>query len=66
MLLKAGAKHITTVEYMKIVSDHPQVTAITPQELAEKAINGNFSLVDFVFTYSSLEHDGLGRYTHLL
>ena len=62
MLIKGGAKHITTVEYMKIKSTHPKVSALTPQELAERASKDNFTMVDFVFTYSSLEHDGLGRY----
>jgi Caenorhabditis protein of unknown function, DUF268 len=62
MLVKAGAKYVTTVEYMRINSKHPKVGALTPQQLADNAREGNFSLVDFVFTYSSLEHDGLGRY----
>jgi hypothetical protein len=58
MLIKAGARHIITVEYMQIISSHPKVSTLTPQELANKVLEGNFKQVDFVFSYSSLEHDG--------
>jgi len=61
-LIHFGAKHIITVEYMKIVSEHPKLSAIHPVELAKKFLTHSLPPVDFIFTYSSLEHDGLGRY----
>jgi len=38
------------------------VTTITPHRLAEQFISGRGAPFDTVFTYSSLEHSGLGRY----
>jgi hypothetical protein len=61
-LIFYGAKHITTIEYMKIESKHPKLSTIHPVEAAKKFLAKKFELVDFIFTYSSLEHDGLGRY----
>jgi len=61
-LLRAGAAHVTTVEYMPIQTDHPQLDAVHPFILRELYINGSFEPVHFVFSFSSLEHDGLGRY----
>lgn len=52
---------ITTIEYLKIRSKIPNVTCITPFEFAEATLQ-NRILYDFVITYSSLEHSGLGRY----
>lgn len=63
-LIEYGAKEVITVEYNKIDSSHPQVKTIHPTEVAKSYIENphNFQKVDFVFSYSSLEHDGLGRY----
>jgi hypothetical protein len=61
-LIGAGARRVTTVEYMEIVSQHPRVDTITPAALAQKVLQGQVELVDFIFTFSSIEHDGLGRY----
>lgn len=33
-----------------------------PMEAARDYLAKNFTQVDFIFSYSSLEHDGLGRY----
>ena len=60
-LLKYGAKEITTVEYNPIISQHPQVKTLHPADVAKQYINEKFQHADFVFSYSSLEHDGLGR-----
>jgi hypothetical protein len=57
-----GAARIITYEYMKIQNSHPLLTTITPSEAAAKYLAGDFEPVDFIITYSSLEHDGLGRY----
>jgi hypothetical protein len=61
-LLHYGAKHITTIEYMKIESQHPKLSTMYPVEAARRFLARNLTLVDFIWTYSSLEHDGLGRY----
>jgi hypothetical protein len=57
-----GAARMVTYEYMKIVSSHPRLTTFTPSEAAALYLSGKWEPVDFIFTYSSLEHDGLGRY----
>jgi hypothetical protein len=70
-LLAHGAAKIITLEYNPIVSHHPALTAYTPVQMAhlfekgrgrDKDKDKSQLLVDFVFSYSSLEHDGLGRY----
>ena len=62
-LLHYGAKHITTIEYMKIESQHPKLSTMHPVEAARRyLVARNLTLVDCIWTYSSLEHDGLGRY----
>lgn len=61
-LFKNGAKHVTTIEYMKITSDYPNFSSLLPSEVASKYLKHQWSHVDFAFSYSSLEHDGLGRY----
>ena len=60
-VLQAGAAHVTTIEYGKIVSEHPQVSAMTPDEVRARfsELAGRF---DAVVSFSSLEHSGLGRY----
>ena len=61
--LYAGARHVTTLEYGKIVSHHPQISALTPAEFRSKYSTVNPSLLfDGVVSFSSLEHSGLGRY----
>jgi hypothetical protein len=74
-LLRHGAAHVSTVEYMKIHSDEPRFTPYHPKQIAEKFFNSTtlhlhkhhmhasaFEIADFAFSYSSFEHDGLGRY----
>ena len=57
-----GAKNLTSVEYMPTVSSHPRIAALTPERFAKQWLEGDFHKVDFIFTFSSLEHNGLGRY----
>lgn len=52
---------ITTIEYGKIKSNFPLIEVYTPKDFAKKTLNENIKF-DFVFSYSSLEHSGLGRY----
>mmetsp|Transcript_17126 Transcript_17126/g.56026 ORF Transcript_17126/g.56026 Transcript_17126/m.56026 type:complete len:386 (-) Transcript_17126:54-1211(-) len=62
MLLGYGARQVTTWEYGHIESQHPQVSTMTPPELAERWSAGTLEGFDFAFSFSSLEHSGLGRY----
>lgn len=62
LLLNHGAAKLITVEYSKLITSYPNITVMTPVELAESYLSGNFSQVDFIFSFSSIEHDGLGRY----
>ena len=62
MLLNLGASNVTTVEYRKLLIEDARVTTTTPYRLAKQFIGGYSVSFDTVFTYSSLEHTGLGRY----
>lgn len=60
MLLALGAKTVTTFDYTKITSHHPQLETLLPKQLAEKYFSG--IRYDVMVTFSSLEHSGLGRF----
>ena len=62
ILLNLGANSITTIEYKKLIIRHKRVKTTTPYRVAKQFIYGKPVLFDTVFTYSSLEHSGLGRY----
>ena len=62
MLVNLGASSVTTIEYGELIIDHERVSTITPYRIAEQFITGQVFPYDTVFTYSSLEHSGLGRY----
>ena len=47
---------------MPTVSRDERIVALTPGPFARQWLAGNFRNVDFVFTFSSIEHNGLGRY----
>lgn len=57
IILNHGCDNITTVEYNKPTSFHPNIKTI---EYTEYMNQENF--YDYVITYSSIEHSGLGRY----
>jgi hypothetical protein len=61
-ILGAGARHVTTIEYGSIVSEHPRVSTMTPHAARYSYLNGSLPLFDAIVSYSSLEHSGLGRY----
>jgi len=60
--LALGAAHVTTLEYGSVVTDHPRMTALTPAKFRELYKSGSLGKFDVVFSFSSLEHPGLGRY----
>ncbi|RYH29028.1 DUF268 domain-containing protein [archaeon] len=61
-LLRHGAAEVITVEYLTIDSSHPQVYTMQPHELSAGFLSRSLRSIDFVFSFSSIEHDGLGRY----
>lgn len=58
----AGVDKVTTVEYQEIRSEHPSISTLTPKELAETWLASKLPQFDFAVSFSSYEHDGLGRY----
>ena len=60
--LANGARHVTTLEYGHIESQHPDVTSILPTEFNRLYHGGAAPQFDAVVTFSSVEHSGLGRY----
>ena len=62
LLARHGAKQVVTVEYGRIkVDEHPVISATTPGQLAAMMLTHHRSF-DFAATFSSVEHNGLGRY----
>jgi len=61
ILARRGAAHVLTIEYGHIATTHPIISATTPQLFAAFMAQSPRQF-DFVFTFSSLEHSGLGRY----
>ncbi|CAF4533914.1 unnamed protein product, partial [Rotaria magnacalcarata] len=63
-LLEYNASSVTTIEYATIYSNVPRLVTVTPMQFARKQQNERKErqLFDSVWSYSSLEHDGLGRY----
>ncbi|KAL7551930.1 hypothetical protein ACHAWF_015503 [Thalassiosira exigua] len=61
IMLHYGAAKILTVEFGEINSE-----TMIPKEFTESFLNGRIDQFDFGITYSSLEHDGLGRYGDVL
>eukprot|EP01012_Entosiphon_sulcatum_P008984 TRINITY_DN14953_c0_g1_i2.p1 TRINITY_DN14953_c0_g1~~TRINITY_DN14953_c0_g1_i2.p1 ORF type:complete len:172 (+),score=14.68 TRINITY_DN14953_c0_g1_i2:467-982(+) len=57
LALAAGAHTVTTVEYNRLVYEHPAITTVMPFEF--EIPPGGF---DAALSVSSFDHDGLGRY----
>ncbi len=61
-----GAEKVTTLEFGTINSGHPKIETVLPSVFTERFLNGKYELFDVACSYSSLEHDGLGRYGDIL
>ena len=63
-LLEYNASRVVTIEYATIYSTVPRLFTITPETFAQEQENGGEQrqLFDSIWSYSSIEHDGLGRY----
>jgi hypothetical protein len=66
MLLKAGAAHVITVDFVSIVSHVPDISTLTPAQLAAAYLAGAWVPVDFAVAFSTVAHAGLGRYGDIL
>ena len=62
LCLGAGARRVMTLEYARILTDHPQVTTLTPPQFLARARAGTLPRFQVIVTASSVEHSGLGRY----
>lgn len=60
--LNNGAKHVTTLEYTKILNEIPEITTILPEDFNKMFLEKSLPEFDLVISYSSVEHSGLGRY----
>ncbi|CAG2219486.1 unnamed protein product [Mytilus edulis] len=60
--LEAGAREVVTLEYGKIVSKHPKIKTMIPDQYRKSYLNKTLGSFDAVVTFSSIEHSGLGRY----
>lgn len=57
ILLNNGAKHVTTVEYNVPICNHDKIRCISYDDFCNSDDE-----YDAIFSYSSIEHSGLGRY----
>ena len=61
-LIEAGAREVVTLEYRKIISQHPLIKTMEPLEFRSEYLHGILGMFDGIVTYSSVEHSGLGKY----
>jgi hypothetical protein len=57
MALWQGAEHVYVVDYNKPICEHNKITVMNHKELVKSGIK-----TDVAISFSSFEHDGLGRY----
>jgi len=57
MAIWQGAEHVYVVDYNKPVCEHSKITVMNHEELVKSGIK-----TDVAISFSSFEHDGLGRY----
>ena len=50
-----------TLEYGWFISEHPKWELVRPHDFYQRYHEGSLEKFDAVFSYSSLEHSGLGR-----
>jgi len=66
ILFEKGARHITVLDYGKIISKHPNISILNPDRMRELYMKGKYNRenekFDAMISFSSLEHSGLGRY----
>ena len=60
--ISLGAAQVTTLEYGRVQSEHPQISTMTPDVMRSRYAAGTLGTFDVIATHSSVEHSGLGRY----
>ena len=61
--MEPEAASVTTLEYRELRSEHPRVTALTPDAMRDLVLRpGALEPFDALGSVSSVEHSGLGRY----
>lgn len=66
LALAEGAADVTTLEYAEILVDHPRIFAARPADFATDLLADRRTPLDWLVSFSSLEHSGLGRYGDVL
>ena len=66
MALRNGARHVTTVDYVKMISEDPRLSIIHANDFNSMFLNNELKELDggpfdAIISYSSIEHSGLGR-----
>ena len=61
-VLEAGAYEVVTLEYGRIISEHPKIKTMVPYDFRMSFLNNTLGEFDAIVTFSSVEHSGLGRY----
>merc|ERR1711971_15277 len=62
VLLSKNPRKVVTLEYGHYISEYPGFSFIRPDEFQAKFIAGTLDTFDAIFSFSSIEHSGLGRY----
>jgi len=67
MALRNGARHVTTVDYVKMISEDPRLSILHANDFNSMFLNNELKEldggpIDAIISYSSIEHSGLGRY----
>ena len=61
MIFFRNVAKVVTVEYGLFNSEHPNWEIIRPDVFHQRYRDGSLEKFDAVFTYSSVEHSGLGN-----
>jgi len=62
VLIHRNVSKVITLEYGWFISEHPKWELVRPHDFYQRYHEGSLEKFDAVFSYSSLEHSGLGRY----
>jgi hypothetical protein len=57
-----NASEVVLIEYRRVETDYPHLLTYTPEQFTRALLDGSFKKCDAAVSFSSFEHDGLGRY----
>lgn len=61
LLIRLGASRLVTLERTNTILDNPAMTAYTSEQFNDMYLLGKLPMFDFAFSYSYIEHEGLGK-----